>query len=373
MKRYCRNCYHPLPYKAKFCAHCGQKASDGKVPMSDLMQQLWFRVLHLESRSWRVLWRLFVPGQVSLDYFGGKRKRYPPPIQFFFVIMFFFLFTLNHFVADDDGFRMRTGGGGLQFGVSDDSTKRKIDLYQMGQQAAQAKRFRAAYDSLPPQYRTPQVHAALDSLFKRAESSKILSETFLDIEDGDTIRVDEFEDSLSFGIINRQVRVAWTDIFEYDSDQLIQKYQLTHWVDRTLLRQGIKSIKEPSTLMRSYLGSLAWTLLALVTLMAGVLTLLYWRQRRYYVEHFIFLLHEHTGLFLLLTVAILLATFTDLDSYVWSLLVLWVLVAPILAIKRYYRQGWLKTLLKSAIFSTLYLATFIFLFVSGLLVVFFIF
>src|SRR5262245_60484049 len=84
LKKYCQNCYHPLPFKAKFCAHCGQKVSDGKVTVSDVMQQLWFRVLHLESRSWRVLWRLFIPGQVSIDYFSGKRKRYPPPVQFFF-------------------------------------------------------------------------------------------------------------------------------------------------------------------------------------------------------------------------------------------------------------------------------------------------
>jgi hypothetical protein len=32
--------------------------------------------------------------------------------------------------------------------------------------------------------------------------------------------------------------------------------------------------------------------------MAGVMLLLYWRPRRYYVEHLVFLLHNHSALFL---------------------------------------------------------------------------
>jgi hypothetical protein len=73
------------------------------------------------------------------------------------------------------------------------------------------------------------------------------------------------------------------------------------------LNKGIKSHKTPDALGHAYVGSLTWTILALIAIMSGFLALLYRSQRRYYVEHFIFLLHFHTGtmLLLLLLLAIL--------------------------------------------------------------------
>ncbi|MBV6443166.1 MAG: hypothetical protein EPGJADBJ_04895 [Saprospiraceae bacterium] len=371
MKKYCQNCYHPLTYKAKFCAHCGQKATDGKIPVSDLMQQLWFRVLHLESRSFRVLWRLFIPGQVSLDYFSGKRKRYPPPVQFFFVIMFFFLLLVNHLIGDTGHIGFRESEEGFRI-ASNDTITPPADLYRLGQRYAQIQRLRYTFDSLPPEYRTPEVRAALDSLFRRTGDggSQALGAIFSADRDSLAIRP---PDSLSFSLGIRHLKVSVMDLFEHDADYLIQKYQLTHWADKMLMRQGIKSVKEPKTLIKTYIGSLAWTLLVLVALMAGVLTLLYIRQGRYYVEHFIFLLHEHTAIFLLLTLTMLLANITRLDPYIWGLVLCWLLIAPVLAMKRFYRQNWQLTMLKSTIFSVVYAIGFLFLFIGGIVVVFILF
>lgn len=371
MKRYCQNCYHPLSYKAKFCAHCGQKASDGKVPISDVMQQLWFRVLHLESRSLRVLWRLFIPGQVSLDYFSGKRKRYPPPVQFFFVIMFFFLFLLNSMIGDSPNVGFSETDKGIQI-KSSDTVTRPIDLYQIGQRYAQMRRLKSELDSLPLEYRTPQVRAALDSLFQKAdgETSAKLGRIF---SAGNDSVLNRPPDSITFSLGFRVLRVPLIDVFEHDADYLIQKYQFTYWSDKVMLRQGIKSVKEPKTLLKTYIGSLAWTLLLLVALMAGVLTLLYIKSKRYYVEHFIFLLHEHTAIFLILTLAILLSRFTHLDNYIWGVTIGWFLIAPVLALKRYYGENWFWTMLKSFVFSAIYAIGFIFLFISSVVVVFFIF
>jgi hypothetical protein len=41
-------------------------------------------------------------------------------------------------------------------------------------------------------------------------------------------------------------------------------------------------------------------------LMAAVMVLLYWRPRRYYVEHLVFYLHVHAALFAALTVLVIL-------------------------------------------------------------------
>lgn len=371
MKKYCQNCYYPLPYKAKFCAHCGQKVSDGKVTVGDVLQQLWFRILHLESRSWRVLWRLFVPGQVSIDYFKGKRKRYPPPVQFFFVIMFFFLLIVNHLVGDKGGVSFRQRDDKIHVS-SNDTIAPRTDLYRLGVSYVQMQKMRAAFDSLPESVRTPEARAALDSVLLRTnhQTKQRLARIF---DPQQSTSANAPPDSITVSLGFRQQRIALADAFEGNVENLIEQYHLTHWLDKVLMRQGVRSVRDPNALIKTYLGSLAWTAMVLIALMAGVLTLLYRRRGRYYVEHFIFLLHQHTAIFLTLTVLLLLQQLIALPLTFWILLFFWILLSMLIAMRRYYGQGWGKTFLKWVIFYVFYLGGFIVLFTLGILFAFFVF
>ncbi len=287
--------------------------------------------------------------------------------------MFFFLFTLNHYVTDSrKNLRLSMKEGrGVNINPNDTIVP-PIDLYQLGQKYTRLQRYRNALDSLPPAYRTPEVKAALDSLFLRVEGDADSEFAKIFSASKDSVPAPP-PDSLPFNLGLKQIKVPVADVFEHDAEYLIRKYQFTNWMDKMLLRQGLKSIKEPQALVRAYIGSLAWTLLLLVALMASVLTLLYIRSKRYYVEHFIFLLHEHTAIFLILTLAILLARFTQLDHYIWGATIGWFLIAPMLALKRYYQENWFWTMLKSIVFSITYLVGFSFLFIGSILVVFIVF
>ena len=369
MKNYCRNCYHPLPYKARFCAHCGQKNSDGKVPVGDVLQQLWFRILHLESRSWRVLWRLFVPAQVSIDYFKGKRKRYPPPVQFFFIIMFFFLLLINHSVGEG-GFYVQKLSGGYHIGYTSDKN-RVVDLYSTGKRYFETRRLLKSVDSLPAAYRTPLVKAALDTLLHFRQDSSLAGFQAVFGTDRDSLRKKSI-DSISLSFRRPPVTVASEDLFLMDPEQIIRYYHIHRWYDRLMVRQYIKTMEAPSVMVRTFLGSLAWTLLVLVGLMAGVLTLLY-RRRHYFVEHFIFLLHEHTSVFLILTIAMLIQQFFPPFLPGWVLLGGWLTLASLISMRRYYGQGWMLTFTKWSLLCFAYLVAFAILFTIGLLVAFLIF
>ena len=97
-------------------------------------------------------------------------------------------------------------------------------------------------------------------------------------------------------------------------------------------------------------------------LMAAVMCLLYWRPRRYYVEHLVFLLHNHSALylaFLLLNLAGLLGgLWVALGSLTWILGIatfVYVPVYPYRAMRRYYGQGRLLTLAKYATLALAYL------------------
>jgi hypothetical protein len=106
--------------------------------------------------------------------------------------------------------------------------------------------------------------------------------------------------------------------------------------------------------------------------MAGWLKLFYWRQKHYYVEHFIFLLHWHTGVFLVFTVLLGINYFYTL-GVAWALAYIAAAIFLLVSMKSFYGQNWFWTIFKWFWFLWFYLIGFIILFVIGLLVVFAIF
>ena len=363
-KRYCRNCYYPLAYKAKFCSHCGQKDTDGRVRMHELLQQVWFKAFHLESKFLRILWHLFVPGKVSQAYFQGKQKRYPPPVQFFFVIMFFFLYLFSTIFSPDT---LLVGNPEQPVMIKDGNwgdrppqplSRVLTGLYEQQKTLAHDRDLYARFDSLPPRLRTPEARAAVDSLFGKSVGPE-----------------DREQDSIKmvFLVSSQEVKIAGRDFYTLDPETLLDRYAIEGWFQRTLVRQAQKIVIHPDAMINAYIGNLAWTVIALVAVMALVLGLFYWRQHRYYVEHFIFLLHQHSSLFWVLAVAILLFKLDAINASGWKLLAAWVAVSPFFAMLRYYGQPPGKTLVKWLLFSLLYGIGFILFFALGMFVVFLIF
>ena len=113
---------------------------------------------------------------------------------------------------------------------------------------------------------------------------------------------------------------------------------------RRLAEHGFNELPAPGR------GALAWKALEVLRepMFALLLKLLYVRRRRYYVEHFVFGLLTHAFSFLLLTVTLLMPDVFD------AALLLWTVVYFYVAMKRFYGQGWLKTLAKYAILSAVY-------------------
>ncbi|MBP6812297.1 MAG: DUF3667 domain-containing protein [Saprospiraceae bacterium] len=367
MKRYCRNCYNPLPYKAKFCAHCGQRDTDGRVGMKSLMGRIWNNTFHLEGKFIRTSWQLFVPGMVSKEFFKGKQDRYPHPIRMFAIVMFLFLFLLNSILKNQDeetkGVFFSTDTA-VKTEAGDTLVKeRSFNLFEQMKYNAMLYEMQKDYERLPAALKTPQVQSAVDSLLNSFAGRYNLEHKAL----MDTV-LEESLDSIGIGFSGVEISVL--DIVRLEPNEIIQRYQLTGWFDKLMVRQGIKSIKTPDALAHAYIGSLTWTILILVALMSGVLALLYWRQRHYYVEHFIFLLHFHTGTMLFLMLAIIGYLIGIWDKGVIQGAAFLPAPAMYFALWRYYGQGWFKTFVKWVIYGFLYIFAFALSFVLGLLVVF---
>ena len=103
------------------------------------------------------------------------------------------------------------------------------------------------------------------------------------------------------------------------------------------------------TLLPDVLERIPTAMFVMVPLFAGILWLLYLRQKRYYVEHFVFALHTHAFTFLTFTLM-----FAVQQTPLPGVLMLWVFFYYWLAMRRVYSQGWFVTTLKYGVLSFMY-------------------
>ena len=115
----CPNCGEPLQDRsprppARYCPACGQE-TDVKAPtVREFMQQFGGAYFSTEGALWRTLRLLLVkPGELTLQYFAGRRKHYVLPLRLYLTISVVALLLL----------RVAGGGGMVHVEVTPDSPK----------------------------------------------------------------------------------------------------------------------------------------------------------------------------------------------------------------------------------------------------------
>lgn len=91
MSATCANCEAVVA--GRFCASCGQDARH-RLTVTEFGQQVAGGLLNLDSRLWRTLRDLAVPGRITAEYLAGRRVRYLPPVQTYLVAALLFFSIL---------------------------------------------------------------------------------------------------------------------------------------------------------------------------------------------------------------------------------------------------------------------------------------
>ena len=100
----------------------------------------------------------------------------------------------------------------------------------------------------------------------------------------------------------------------------------------------------------------AKVVLGLIPLLAFILWLVYFRRKTLYFSHLILVVYVHCFIYLLLTIAAVLALL-DLHVYNWVFYMMAIYI--VLAMKNFYGQGWFKTIFKFCIVAGIYLVFFV--------------
>lgn len=367
----CTNCGKKMAKKGKYCPHCGQERFDGRVTFRDLSKKFLQKLTNLDNKMLRMMWHLLIPARVTKDYFAGKIKQYPHPFQFFFVVTFFCVLVFSKTVDTSSAIQINvnTNEGEVNLKSADApkqfKDQKNSNLFFQMERYVFGREILGAYDSLPASQRSPAVKVSLDSILQKT-NGRWVSRIDSMLKEGKS------KDTIDLPLINRQFRIAVKDIVEHTPDEITEIYGFKDWSSKILLKQGIRSIQDPSDLVSAYIGSFSWTILALIFVMSFCLSLFYWPQKRYFVEHFVLLMHLHSGVFLMLTFILVFNYFLPLKEY-WGIVMGGVSIFALLTMKWYYGQNWFWTGFKWFWFLLFYMLGFAILFVIGLLVVFTIF
>lgn len=365
-KPICPNCEKKMPRKGKFCPNCGQRAFDGRVSMSELVWRFARNIIHLDGKFIHTFWEMLKPGKVSVDYFQGKMRRYVHPVQFFFIVMFFFILCLSK--CQDS-----PKDGSLKINVRSNAVMSDTMAQKFtGESLMDAIRFygtgveiKEKYQALPDSLKNEPARRTVEAI--ASDYTSILGTSLLQIDSTD---FNKTVDSLPIMIGTHQIMISIADIARTPPDEIIEKYNITVWYDKLLVKQSLKTMRDTKGLMRSYLSSLTWTILALTGFLASVLFVMFRKRRSYYVEHFIFLMHYLSAVLFLATLVLAFHIWIlPLSPALSGLIFLWAGIAMFLGMRRFYGTSVAQTLAYQLIFSILGFVGFVLFFMMGMLVV----
>jgi hypothetical protein len=316
----CLNCGTTV--QGRFCHVCGQENIIAQESFWSLCKHFVYDIFHFDGKFFHTLKYLFTrPGKVAREYCAGKRNRYLHPIRMYLFTsaVFFLLF-----------FALKTNE--LQIKETPISRETRLELQaELNKELAE----------------NPGDTLILHQLSLLKDTTRDVYMTQLD-----TTR------RMRFFLGNSG---KYTSLAQYDSLQKkLPAEEKDSWFQKMLTRRGLElndkykhDVRQAvNILWTAFLHKLPYMLFFSLPIFAFVLKLIYIRRKNfYYSDHAVFTLYHYIFSFLLLLVIIgvlELQKWTGLGDLDWvALLLVFVWLGYLFAeMKNFYRQGWVKTIVK---------------------------
>ena len=323
----CMNCGTEL--MGPFCYYCGQPDKNFMRFFPVLLRELLEDFMDFDSRFMRTIKPLlFRPGRLTRDYLDGKRFRYVPPLRLYIFssIAFFFLAAI-------------LAGDAITIQSEADGDTEVITGIHIGEPD------------------TEELQEALEGL--DPEVAEEINQAISDIQEDE----EDDDDSISFN----------GEPWDLETNPLIIPLVpdwVNDWVNDEIAQspqKGKEIEANPDLIKDKVFELLPATMFVLLPLVALLLKFWYLFAKKYYVEHLIFALHNHSFLFVLLLIMMLANTFAGwrepledgllttavnvINVAIWT----WIPIYLLISLKRVYQQGWGLTILKYSCIGVSYL------------------
>ncbi|QSS96049.1 DUF3667 domain-containing protein [Psychroflexus sp. ALD_RP9] len=293
----CLNCQHMIDVSDQYCSNCGQRNSNKKLSLSDLIKELLASIFSYDSRLRKTIGAIFTrPGKISLEYTHGKRIKYVNPFRFFISIAIIFFLVLTWLIPKEE----------IQKQVNETNKEFLIK---------------------------PN-----DSIAKSIAKQK----------------------SKKFNFQKTSRYIKYSGLSSYDSirTQLGFEDSMTNQLKVKLINGSFKLEKSPSDFITYILPKLPFFLFGFIPIFSLFSWLFYLRRKFTYVDHLIFNFHETSVFFLLLLLEISINFMVNNDSASFNSISIYLfIIYHIMASMYFYKQGFFKTLVKCFLLAFLYIIT----------------
>ena len=382
----CPNCGKPIPQNASFCPYCGQSTKIKKIKLFDFIKDFFDNFLVLDFKFFRTLKALLIPGKLTSDYFSGKIKRYSSPWRLFFIsiivmlIVFGFDMKMNknpqkHFIKNKITGTFQADNNIIDSLKIIDSlenldTLKKMDFGNVINEIPGTKKIQKFKIDTLKNILDTEDFKYIKRMYKDIDSFKAKDSILMYVIDSSnyiltSLLKEIYVDSTT---IYDDTRVSRFDIKNMPLNDLKKKYKVVD-NQKYSFKEMLELINYKSKggfwnkkdFKDFLLKNINWFIILLMPFTALLFKLLYIRRKRYFIEHLVFNLHNHSALIILFTLFIILSwlnnnTIDEISSFVLGF-------APgiyyIASMKRYYQQSWVKTIIKFMIFSMLYFLIFL--------------
>lgn len=275
-----------------FCPQCGQNDRVYAREIRSVTGEFVRETFEVDSRLCRTLkLLLFKPGRLTSEFSRNRRASYMSPVRLYIFASFLFFLVLSlSGTLDSPEITLRTSGD-------------QQLVESQGPSDASDERAEAFIAELPEEYRGK-------------------AQELLDRPEGDPTK----EQLLGF--------VATETPAEMNP------------FERFFLFTAIDLFHDPSLIGERIISNMPIAMFFLLPLYALILALFYMRKKRFLVEHLVFAIHVQTFVFIAYTVSLLLPRGGPIGLI--SLVFLLVQYPYfVIALRRYYGDGWIRTVAKS--------------------------
>jgi hypothetical protein len=353
----CLNCGTHL--NGPFCYYCGQPDKNFMRFFPVLLREFMEDFLEFDSRFMRTMKPLlFIPGKLTRDYLDGKRFRYTPPLRLYiFSSMAFFILAAmlagSAITIDGSDISNSSNGVNIHIATSDEEELEQVRkaLEQVNPKLAE-KVERASTEPVENLESQPT-----DELEEGSKSHRIT------LSVGDEEEGEEEDDTIEFN------GKPWDKETNPLIIPLMPKF-VNDWVNDEIEespQKGKEIEANPNLIVDKIFDVLPAAMFILLPLGALLFKFWYLFAGKYYMEHLILALHNHSFLFVVLLLSLILNSLAGWQepteegpvttTVLWISIAIftWIPIYFLFSLKRVYQQGWTMTLVKYFFISLSYL------------------
>lgn len=330
MSKECLNCHSKMEGSDSFCPKCGQKDQQHIVPLMVLIGDGFANIFNLDSRIFRTIGNLFIPGKLTLEWYKGKRVDYFSPFRILLITLLILLAYVNLIYPDFTNIGDVFSSQDTHHHIAVDSLQ---NLYEQREQE-----LATAFPDIP----ATEMRRLKDSILPGG-LDHINVDMHFTMFDEYTFRIGKGEDPANTEIPVKDI--VYRPLEEIGSDL----QDTTSWLNITFLRQIIKLLRSPSDFAAATISNLVWMVILMLPIVGLVLLPLYWRRGYYYVQHLVFLYHVSSFQVIAFTFGLILSTWFGALAIPISIVA--GLIYHFLAFRKVYHDKWLGSLLKYTVFS----------------------